>query len=326
MQGLNYSTSPNLELVKTALDGIRDGSLIPGASNGKAFATDAVVFTQMQADKAAFVSTVLGGGGYMKKTVTGVAQDVSAKKTATKNAFAPRVTIIAEFNKDLPISRSFMMDQQQNAVASAVKQETLSWIASRDQNAFQFYAYGFTTTVSTTIGDAVALFSDSHVNANGDTVDNKETGVMSDANLNTLVVSLRGQINQSGVRVGYEPEFILCGSTLHHDATIVAKSVLRAGSGNNDLNYFSEMYPGAKVCWNQFIDNSGATSQTTMYFVGAANHGVVRFEREAFFSELTDWKISAAAGLGDFYRYLLRAREEVDTIEYSGLAGSDGTV
>lgn len=322
MQGLNYSTSPNLELVKTALDNIRDGSLIPNASNGKAYATDPVVFTQDTADKAAVVNTVMGGGGYFKKTVTGSAQDESSKKHSTKNAFAPKTTIIAEFNKDLAISRSFMMDQQHSAVERAVRQETQSWVASRDQNAFAYYAYGFTTTLSTTIGDNVALFSDSHVNANGDTVDNKETGVMSDANLNTLVVSLRGQIAQNGVRVGYEPSFIACGSTLHHDATIVAKSVLRAGSGNNDLNYFSEMYPGAKVVWNQFIDNSGATSQTTMYFVGASNHGVVRYEREAFFTTLVPWE----ADPQDNYKYKLRAREEVDTIEYSGLVGSDGTV
>lgn len=321
MEGLNYSSSPSLELVKTALDGIRDGVLIPQASNGKAFATDSVVFTQQSVDRAAYVSTVLGGGGYFKKTITGVAMDVTAKKTASKNAFTPKTTIIAEFNKDVPISRSFMMDQQHEAVAKTVRQETQTWIASRDQNAFSYYAFGFGTTLSTTIGDAVALFSNSHVNANGDTVDNYETGAMSDANLNTTVVSLRGQINQVGVRVGYEPEFILTGSTLHHDATIVAKSVLRAGTGNNDLNYFSEMYPGAKVVWNQFIDNSGATNQTTMFFVGAANHGVVRFEREAFFSTLVSWETDP----NDQYKYKLRAREEVDTIEYSGLVGSDGS-
>ncbi len=321
MEGLNYSSSPSLELVKTALDQIRDGSLLPKASNGKAFATDPVVFTQQSADKAAFVSTVLGGGGYFKKTISGSAQDVTAKKSANKNAFTPKVTVIAEFNKNVPISRSFMMDQQHEAVARAITQETQSWIASRDQNAFNFYAYGFGTTLSTTIGDAVALFSNSHVNANGDTVDNLETGAMSDANLNTCVVSLRGQVSQAGVRVGYEPEFILCGSTLDHDARIVAKSVLRAGTGNNDLNYFSEMYPGAKVCWNQFIDNSGQTNAATMYFVGAANHGVVRFEREAFFSELVGWQTDA----NDQYQYKLRAREEVDTIEYSGLVGSNGS-
>ena len=321
MPGLNYDTSPNLELVKTSLDALRDNALIEQTTNGKATATDSLVFTQSSADRAAVVTSVLGGGGYFKKTVTGVAQDITAKKNATKNAFTPKTTIIAEFNQDVLISRSFMKDQQHEAVAKSVRQQTLAWTATRDQNAFNYYAYGFGTTLSTTIGDAVALFSASHVNANGDTVDNLETAAMSDAGLNTTIVTLRAQKNQGGVIVGFEPTFLLCGSTLDHDARIVAKSVLRAGTGNNDLNYFSELYPGMKVCWNQFIDNSGATNQTTMYFVGAAQHGVVRFEREAFFSTLVPWETDP----NDMYKYKLRAREEVDTIEYTGLVGNNGS-
>jgi hypothetical protein len=321
MPGLNYSTSPNLELVKTALDELRDNTLLEQTTNGKAEATDALVFSQSAVDRAAWVSSVIGGGGYFKKTITGTAQDITSKKVAAKNAFSPKTTIIAEFNQDVPISRSFMMDQQHEAVAKSIRQQTLAWTASRDQNAFGYYAYGFGTTLSSTIGDAVALFSNSHVNANGDTVDNYETGLMSDANLNTVIVSLRAQKNQGGVIVGYEPKLLLAGSTLDHDARIVAKSVLRAGTGQNDLNYFSELYPGMKVCWNQFIDNSGATNQTTMYFVGAAQHGVVRFEREAFFSTLVPWETDP----NDLYKYKLRAREEVDTIEYAGLVGSDGS-
>lgn len=321
MPGLNYDSAPNLVLVKTALDELRDNTLIKQTTNGKAEATDPLVFTQTTIDRAAKVTDVIGGGGYFKKTITGVAQDITTKKTALKRAFTPKTTIIAEFNQDIPISRSFMMDQQHEAVAKSVRQGTMAWLATRDQNAFAYYAYGFGTTLSTTIGDSAALFSNSHVNANGDTVDNYETGAMSDANLNTVIVSLRGQKNQGGVIVGYEPEFLLAGSTLDHDARIVAKSVLRAGTGSNDLNYFSELYPGMKVCWNQFIDNSGATNASTMYFVGAAQHGVVRIEREAFFSTLVPWETDP----DDMYKYKLRAREEVDTIEYTGLVGSDGS-
>jgi len=323
MPGLQFSTSPNLELVKTALDKLRDGVLSQQDNNGKCVATDPVVFTQSGADKAAVVTSVIGGGGYFGKTVTGVAQDVTAKKISNKNSPSPKTTIIAEFNKDLPISRNFMADEQHEAVAKSIRQESLSWMASRDQNAFSFFAFGFGTTLSTTI-DGVAPFSNSHVNANGDTVDNLETGALADTTLNSTIVSLRAQKNQGGVIVGYEPKFLLCGSTLHKDAMTIAKSVLRAGTGNNDLNYFSEQYPGMKVCWNQFIDNSGASNQTTMYFVGGSDHGIVRFEREAMNSSLTDWKQSAAGGNGDFYRYLLRAREEVDTIEYLALVGSTG--
>lgn len=321
MPGLIYSTSPNLELVKTALDGLRDNTLLEQTNTEKADATDPLVFTQSSVDRAAYVSSVIGGGGYFKKTITGIAQDVTDKKGIVKNAFSPKTTIIAEFNQDIAISRSFMMDQQHEAVAKSVRQGTMAWAATRDQNACQFYAFGFGTTVSTTIGDAVALFTHSHVNANNDTVDNYITGALSDANVNTGVVTLRAQKAQFGVIVGYEPKFLFTGSTQHHDAQIVTKSVLRAGTGANDLNYFSELYPGMRVVWNQFVDNSGATNQTTMWFLGAAQHGVVRFTREMFSSTLVSWETDPQ----DMYKYKLRAREEVDTIEYTGLVGSDGT-
>ncbi len=319
---MDYDTSPSLELVKTALDGLRDNTLLTQDNNSKAHATDPQIFSQQTIDRAAYVSSVIGGGGYFNKTVTGVAQDVTLAKQVTKNAFSPKTTIVAEFKYDIPISRRFMIDQQHSPVEKSVRQAALAWDSSRDQNAFKFFAYGFGTTLSSTIGDSVSLFSNSHVNAHGDTVDNYETAAMADAALNTIVTSLRSQKSQFGVIIGYEPKFILCGNSLHHDTNIVSKSVLKAGSGSNDLNYFSEMYPGARSGWNQHVDNSGATSQSPMYFVGTDNHGVVRFEREAMFSTLVGWETDAE----DLFKYKMRASEEVDTIEYTGLVGSDGTV
>lgn len=100
----------------------------------------------------------------------------------------------------------------------------------------------------------------------------------------------------------------------------IAKSVLRAGTGNNDLNYFSEMYPGMKVVYNHFLD----TTSTTAYFIGATGHGITRFEREALSTTLVDWTVSAAANDVNAYKYLMNAREEVDSIEYSGVVGSTG--
>ena len=320
MPGLSITTSPNLELVKTALDKLRDGALTQQAVTGKAEATDAVIFTQDTATNAAAITTVIGGGGYFGKTITGTAQDYNTKKVAAKNSPAPKTTIIAEFNKDLPITRTFMADQQQSAVAKSVRQEALSWVSSRDRNAFEAYALGFGTTRGTCV-DGIAQFSNSHVNANGDTVDNLEAGALTDAVMNAEVNSLRTQLNQAGVIIGYEPKFFLCSSLQHKDALTISKSVLKAGTGNNDLNYFSEMYPGMVVKYSPFLDSQS----TTAHFLGSNDHGIVRFEREAFFTDITDWKQSAAAGAGDVYRYLMRAREEVDNIEYLGTVGNLGT-
>lgn len=307
---MDQNTGPNLILVKTALDKLFDEATIEQAVTGKALATDAVVFTQDTADNAAVVSTVMGGGGYFDKTLN----DVGINKNATVSSPAPKTTLIAQFKKDLPIARTFMADQQLSAVSKAVKQQSLTWTASQQRNAFGVYALGFTTQLTI---DGVALFSNSHVNSNGDTVDNLETGALNDSNLNIVINSLRTQLSQTGVVLGYEPKFLLTPSITHQTGMTVAKSVLRAGTGNNDLNYFSEMYPGMKVVYSPFLDSTS----TTAYFVGSSTHGVMRFEREAFFTKLVNWDND----LNDQYRYKMRAREEVDAIEYSGLVGSNGT-
>lgn len=313
--GLNNDSGPSLILVKTALDKLVSDEKQKIASVGKALATDPVIFTQDTATNAAVVASVEGGGGYFQKTT----QDIAPTKDADISAAAPKTVLIANFKQNLPISRTFMDDQQQMAVSKAVRQRYKAWVASQQRNAFYVYAQGFagSTSNSTTI-DGVPLFSNSHLNQNGDTVDNYETGVMSDANLNVLVVSLRGQVDQGGTKIGFEPDFLLTSSLLDHNARITAKSVLRAGTGNNDLNYFSEMYPGMQVKFNQFIDDISTTS----YFIGTSGHDVYRYEREAFFTSLVNWETDE----NDLYKYKMRAREEVDALAYVGVAGSDGTV
>lgn len=308
---MDNDSAPGLILVKTALDKLFDEATIEMAVVGKATALDEMVFTQDTATNAAVNSSVIGGGGYFQTTT----DDVALTNEANVAAAALRQTLIVQFKKNLPISRTFMADQQLSAVSKAVRQQALTWGASRDRNAFAVYANGFTT--QTTI-DGVALFSASHTNENGDTISNLETGVLTDSNLNILINDLRTQLSQTGVILGYEPKWLLTPSILHQTGMTVAKSVLRAGTGNNDLNYFSEMYPGMKVVYSPFLD---ATSKTA-YFVGSQTHGISRFEREAFFSDLVDWRYQP----NDQYLYKMRAREAVDSIEYSGLVASNGTV
>jgi hypothetical protein len=306
---MDNNSGPSLILVKTALDKLLDQATIDLATTGKATALDAEIFTQDTATSAAVNTSVIGGGGYFQQTT----DDLAPTNDATVSAATLRQTLITQFKKNLPISRTFMADQQLSAVSKAVRQQAMTWAASRDRNAFSVYSLGFSTQLTI---DGVALFSNSHVNQNGDTVDNLESGALADATLNASVNSLRTQLSQTGVIAGYEPKWLLTPSTLHQTGMVVAKSVLRAGTGNNDLNYFSEMYPGMKVMYSPFLDGTS----TTAYFLGSSTHGVYRFEREAFFTDLVDWKTSP----NDEYTYKMRAREAVDSIEYSGLVGSTG--
>lgn len=306
---MDQNSGASLILVKTALDKLLDEATIELAVVGKATAKDAMVFTQDSATNAAVVSSVIGGGGYFADTT----DDVALTNDASVTAAAQKTSLVVQFKKNLPIARTFMADQQLSAVSKAVRQQALTWGASQDRNAFKVYANGFTTQQTI---DNVVLFSNSHVNQNNDTVDNLETGALTDSNLNIMVNSLRTQVSQTGVILGYEPKFLLTPSILHQTGMATAKSALRAGGANNDLNYFSEMYPGMKVVYSPFLD---ATS-TTAYFLGSQTHGVYRFEREAFFTDLVDWKFND----NDQYTYKMRAREVVDSIEYSGLVGSTG--
>ncbi len=307
---MDQNSAPNLILVKTALDKLFDQASIEMAVTGKATALDPILFTQDTASNAAVVSSVIGGGGYFGTTT----DDVPLIPEANVAAAAAKTSLVYQFIKNLPIARTFMADQQLSAVSKAVRQQALTYGASRDRKAFAAYALGFTT--QTTI-DGVSVFSNSHINENGDTVDNLETGALTDSNLNIMVNSLRTQLSQTGVILGYEPKALLTPSVLHQTGMSVAKSVLRAGTGNNDLNYFSEMYPGMKVVYSPFLDATSATA----YFLASSTNGMMRAEREAFFTDLVDWKFSA----NDQYIYKMRAREVVDSIEYSGLVGSTGT-
>lgn len=309
---MNQNSAPNLILVKTALDKLFDDATIEQAMVAKATALDPILFTQTTAYNAAVVSSVLGGGGYFQTTT----DDIPLVPEANLSAAAAKTSLVYEFIQNMPIARTFMADQQLDAVSKGVRQRAQAYVASRDRKAMSVYAQGFVTTTFTTI-DGVALFSNSHVNQNGDTVDNLETGALTDSNLNIMVNSLRTQLNQAGVILGWEPKALLTPSILHQTGMSVAKSVLRAGTGNNDLNYFSEMYPGMKVVYSPFLDSTS----TTAYFLSSSTNGIMRAEREAFFTDLVDWKTQA----NDQYIYKMREREVVDAISYDGVVGSSGT-
>ncbi len=307
---MDQNSAPNLILVKTALDKLFDDATIEQAVACKATALDPILFTQTTANNAAVNSSVLGGGGYFQTTT----DDVPLVPEANLAAAALKTSLVYQFLQNMPIARTFMADQQLDAVSKGVRQRAMAYTASRDRKAFSVYALGFTTQLTI---DGVALFSNSHINENNDTVDNLETGALTDPNLNIMVNSLRTQVNQAGVIIGWEPKKLLTPSILHQTGLAVSKSVLRAGGANNDLNYFSEMYPGMEVMYSPFLDGTS----TTAYFLVSSTNGIMRAEREAFFTELVDWKTQP----NDQYLYKMRAREVVDSIQYDGTVGSSGT-
>jgi len=131
---MENDTAPGLILVKTALDKLFDEATIEMAVVGKATALDEMVFTQDSATNAAVNSSVIGGGGYFQSTT----DDVALTNEANIAAATLRQTLIVQFKKNLPISRTFMADQQLSAVSKAVRQQALTWGASETEMLSQF--------------------------------------------------------------------------------------------------------------------------------------------------------------------------------------------
>jgi len=313
---MDQNTGPNLILVKTALDKLFDEATIEQAVTGKALATDAVVFTQDSADNAAVVSTVMGGGGYFDKTLN----DVGLNKNATVNSPAPKTTLIAQFKKDLPISRTFMADQQLSAVSKAVQQSAMQWTSTQDRNAFAVYNNGFTT--QTTI-DNVALFSNSHINLNGDTVDNLETGALSADNLWTVVQSLANQKAQDGEAGSYVFEGILTPFVLYRTTKETLDSELIPFSGENQINFFDTVFGTARIAASIFLGstyNSNSNANTS-YHVLSSSHAI---QRKVFMGLSTDL-IDPTKSANDSWAYRARFLERHFPESWNGYVGSNGT-
>ena len=304
---MDYNSSSDLNLVKTILDRLFTAQTVELNREGLCTIEDATVFTQDSSTNAGTNTTVMGGGGYFQVTYNDVPVPQNSNVTAADTRFTPNAT----FLDNLPISRNFMADQQMSAVSQMVRDRARAYDATRNQTGFSLFNNGFTS--QTTI-DGVALYSNSHINQNGNTVDNLETGALTDPNLNTAVTSLRSQLAQSGYIAGYQPDYLLVPNGLHQTGNAIAKSVLRAGTGNNDVNYWSDLYPGMKVVYSPFL------TSTTAWFIGSKNNGVMRFTREGFSSTLVPWQYNA----NDEYMYKMRAREGYDTIYYNGTVGSTG--
>lgn len=230
---------------------------------------------------------------------------------------------VLEFDKDIAIPQRYQEDSEMyGTVEEWVNQLGIRGRTTRDKYAFR-NTYGDAFSGVTT-PDGVALVSNSHVSLKGSTVDNLETGAMTADNLATLVRRLRLMPAQDGDLASYHADGLLCPSILHPTATEITKSELKAGTMDNDLNYWSLIYPGLKVGSSEYLDsdyNSLNTNADTSYFVVSKMHNICRKVRKElavdYIGPEYDRKRRA------FYR--ARFREITYAGTWGGLVGSNGT-
>lgn len=308
MSGHNSGLSPNV--VKTALDTVFDATFseVPKYT---ANAENPLVFMQDSADKAAVITEQFMGSGYWDSRSE--QQDVPAGTVRVGNQ---KTFSVAEFGKSIDISKNLYDDDQHSTWEKMVRNMARNARLTRDKNAFGVYAGGFSTY---TTNDGVNVFSASHVNLNGDTVDNTVSGALSDTTLETGIVSLIEQKTQDGTLGGHEPAFLLVSPALFKEAVIYTKSELRPTTANNDLNYVSMIYPGLQVLMSPFLGAAYGGSDTA-WFLGSREHSLMRWVRQAIQTDLVDYKFQR----NNNYIYKGSFREVVGPISYEGLVGSTG--
>ena len=302
--------------VRTELDEVLFDEFDRGQEPGEVLATDSLFVKQETVSKGYVIYAERKGPGAFEKHSQ--EQVVVEKATNVANKVTKE---IENWKASLPVAIESYEDDQHDIVKEDVAEMGRNAQLTRDKDCLQtLYADGFGTT---TTPDAAYLWSNSHINVNGDTIDNLETGALAPAALETLVKSLRLQKKQDGLLGGHNPAGLLVPVTLFPDAVEITQSELKADSAENNLNFFSKIYPGLKVGSSAYLDSSQNTYTyaDSAYYLVSRNHKLIRNIRLGMTTEMIDSKYDNK----DRMIYKARYREVPTAKTWTGGVASNGS-
>lgn len=308
---LKASTSPNV--AHTALDFVffQDFNYVDAGTAGLGTARDPLIFKQDVADGDKVIYDQFSGAGYFGQRTNEEQELAQGNPRVTNNVSLS----VLDFAKAVDVPRNFMMDNKHGVVKRNVSDMGYKGRLSQDNYAFDRWSLGFTTVVT---NDAVAWFSNSHTTIDGTTVDNLETGVLTAANLETLIISLGRQVQQDGTLGYHHARLLLVPLNLLKESTEIVDSELLAGTGNNNINYLSKRYPGLEVKFSPFLDDTS----TTAYFLAGDRHSCKRWVREDVHTNYISWE-NSKNWVGS---YQAGYREVINPISFEATVGSNGSV
>lgn len=280
---------------------------------GVARATTAEIFKPIETTHAAWIQSINKGSGLFP----------SIGETATVPLSTPHVTNkqstrVLTFAQGIDISKQLFDDNMHGVWAEDVRDFAIKAQDTQDANAFRVFRNGFTTELT---ADGVSFFNSAHPLIGGGTQSNTATGAgsaLSPTSLNTAIVSLMEQKDQSGVIRGSAPAVLLVPPALWKHAREITDSALIADSGQNNVNVFRSAL-GITV-WTSHWLGAAAGGSDTAWFLLAKRHGVSRLIRQGLETALTDWRYSNNLT----YRYQANFREEVFVADYAGAYGATG--
>lgn len=300
--------------VKTAIDEVFYGENDYESQPGIALATNPLIFRQASTDRGAEITEEYSGVGAFE-----VHQEEESIKEATVRIGNQKTHTVLNYKRSVKIPVEFFEDDMHSVVNQTISKFGLRARTTRDREALGVYNLGFSTA---TTSDGVALFSNSHVAlGSGNTIDNLETAALAPASLETLVKSLLEQEAQDGDLGGHVPAFLMVPPILFPDALEISKSELKANTTDNNLNYFSMIYPGMQIFQSPYLAGAYPNGSEVRYFVGSRNHSVTRWVRKALTTDL----VSPETDDQDRYTYKARFREVCSPVSWEGIVASNGT-
>ncbi len=316
MPGLTSGLNP--DVVKTSLDEVLYTEFEREQTPGFVGADNPIFFKQESIDRGAVQYAEYSATAEWSKHAEEQERQIQSVETANKTTVN-----VDTFKQTVTIPDEFFEDDLHSEVNQTIADVGRKGRQTVDHDAINnSYADGFDGNKRTT-PDGNSLYNNSHTALDGSTIDNLETGALSPDNLKTLIRSLVLQKDQQGELGGHVPAGLLVPHILFPEATEVTKSELAAQTGNNDLNYFSQIYPGLVVGNSGFLDSTfnSATNADTSYYVVSRNHRISRTMRRGMKSEL----VPPTTDLRDRWIYKTSFRHLVVPKTWEGTVASQGT-
>lgn len=305
-----FTEAQNFSIVQTELDRVFFQQFDGDESfPGVAHATTAEIFKPQETTHAAWIQSVNKGSGLFPAVGETQAVPLSTPKVTNK-----QTTQILTFAQGIDISKQLFDDNMHGVWAEDVKDFAIKAKDTQDYTAFGLFRAGFTTALT---ADGNAIFS-THTLIGGGTQVNNGTAALTPTSLNTAIVNLLEQKDQSGVIRGSSPKVLLVPPALWKHAREITDSALIADSGNNNVNVYRSAL-GITVYTSHWL-GAAAGGSDTAWFLLAARHGFTRLIRQGLETALTDWRYSNNLT----YRYQANFRENYFCADYSGAWGSTG--
>jgi len=309
-----FTEAQNFSIVQTELDKVFFQAFdYDETFPGVAHATTAGIFKPQETTHAAWIQSVNKGSGLFPAI-----GETATIPLSTPHVTNKQTTQILTFAQGINISKQLFDDNMHGVWAEDVRDFAAKAKDTQDYTAFGLFRSGFTTALT---ADGVSIFDASHPLIGGGTQSNTASGAgsaLSPTSLNTAIVNLVEQKDQSGVIRGSSPSILLVPPALWKHAREITDSALIADSGNNNVNVYRSAL-GITV-WTSHWLGAVAGGSDTAWFLLANRHGFTRLIRQGMETALTDWRYSQNLS----YFYQANFRENYFCADYAGSYGAEG--